>query len=146
MNRLKYIYPTYILQTLYNTLIVPHLNYCLIIWGLNSSRILLMQKKAMRIISNSWYRAHTEPIFNYLNILKIDDLYWLIALKFYFKLENKLLPTYFNNFAQKKSQGITKYPIRNPQNQMPQVKHQYARNTFRCELISITNSVNNTID
>ena len=69
-----------------------------------------------------------------------------MALKFYFKLENKLLPTYFNIFAPKKSQGSTKYSIRNPQNQMPQVKHQYARNTFRCELISITNSVSNTID
>ena len=29
---------------------------------------------------------------------------------------------------------------------MPQVKHQYARNTFRCELISITNRVKNNID
>ena len=115
---------------LYNTLILPHLNYCLIIWGINTSRILLLQKKAMRIISNSWYRAHTEPIFKGLNILNINDLYRLMVLKFYFKLENKLLPVYFNTFIPK----------------MPQIKHQYARNTFRCELIAITNFISNTSD
>ena len=31
MNRLKYIYPQHILHMLYNTLILPHLNYCLIV-------------------------------------------------------------------------------------------------------------------
>ena len=131
---------------LYNTLILPHLNYCLIIWGINASRILLLQKKAMRIISNSWYRAHTEPIFKGLNILNINDLYRLMVLKFYFKLENKLLPVYFNTFIPKKSHGSTIYSIRNPQSQMPQIKHQYARNTFRCELIAITNCISNTLD
>ena len=33
MNRLKYIYPQPILHILYNTLILPHLNYCVIVWG-----------------------------------------------------------------------------------------------------------------
>ena len=33
MKRLKYIYPQHILHMLYNTLILPHLNYCLIVWG-----------------------------------------------------------------------------------------------------------------
>ena len=29
---------------------------------------------------------------------------------------------------------------------MTQIKHQYARNTFRCELIAITNCISNTSD
>ena len=94
MNRLKYIYPQHILHMLYNTLILPHLHYCLIVWGFDSSRILLLQKRAVRTITNSWYRTHTTPIFKSLNILKINDLYWLMVLKFYYKLENKLLPSY----------------------------------------------------
>ena len=87
---------------LYNTLILPHLHYCLTVWGFDSSRILLLQKRAMRTITNSWYRAHTTPIFKSLNILKVNDLYWLMVLKFYYKIENKLLHSYFDVFIPKK--------------------------------------------
>ena len=102
MNRLKYIYPQHILHMLYNTLILPHFNYGLIFWVFDSSRILLLQKRAMRTITNSWYRAHTTPLFKSLNILKSNYLYWLMVLKFYYKLENKLLPSYFDEFIPKK--------------------------------------------
>ena len=44
MNRLKNVYPLHILHMLYNSLIVPHINYCLIMWGFHSSRILILQK------------------------------------------------------------------------------------------------------
>ena len=89
VNRLKYIYPQHILHMLYNTLILPHLNYSLIVWGFDLSRILLLQKRAMRTITNSWYRTHTTPMFKSLNILKINYLYWLMVPKFYYKLGNK---------------------------------------------------------
>ena len=130
---------------LHNTLILPHLNYCLIVWGFDSSRIRLLQKRAIRTITNSWYRTHTTPIFKSLNILKITDLYWLIVLKFYYKLENKLLPSYFDEFIPKKSAGSIVYSIRNPQNQMPKIKHEYAKKSFGCELIKITNIINNSV-
>ena len=35
MYRLKHIYPQSVLQMLYNTLIVPHFTYCLLVWGSN---------------------------------------------------------------------------------------------------------------
>ena len=84
----------------------------------------------MRTITNSWYRTHTTPIFKSLNILKINDLYWLMVLKFYYKLVNKLSPSYFDEFISKKSAGSTVYSIRNPQNQMPKIKHKYAKKIF----------------
>ena len=89
----------------------------------------MLQKRAMRTITNSWYRAHTIPIFKLLNTLKINDLYWLMVLKFYYKLEIKLLPSYFDEFIPKKSASSTVYSIRNPQNQMPKIKHEYAKNS-----------------
>ena len=60
-----------------------------------------MQKRALRTITNNWYITHTTPIFKSFNILKINDLYWLMVLKFYYKLENKLLPSYFDEFIPK---------------------------------------------
>ena len=59
LNRLRYEYPEEILLTLYNTLILHHLNYCILLWGANTGNIHKWQKKALRIISNSKFLAHS---------------------------------------------------------------------------------------
>ena len=48
-----------ILIQLYNSLILPHLQYCIEIWAhaLNNSKIVTVQKRAMRIINSLPYRA-----------------------------------------------------------------------------------------
>ena len=63
--RLKSILPSDILQTLYNSLIMPHFHYCLLAWGStirNGHKVHLLHKKALRFIANSHYIAHTDPI------------------------------------------------------------------------------------
>ena len=65
MYRLKDIYPKNILLTLYNSLVVPRLNYCILIWGskiVNGHKMHILQKTALRIITDSDYIAHSEPI------------------------------------------------------------------------------------
>ena len=65
--RLKDVYPLLVLQSFYNTLILPYFNYCILSWDAtisNGNRLHLLQKKALRLISNSNYIAHTEPIHN----------------------------------------------------------------------------------
>ena len=60
MYRLKDIYPKNILLTLYNSLIVPYLNYCIFTWGskiVNGHKIHILQKKALMIITDSDYIA-----------------------------------------------------------------------------------------
>ena len=44
INRLKNYIPQNVLLTIYNTLIIPHLNYGILTWGFNSDRILKIQK------------------------------------------------------------------------------------------------------
>ena len=39
-----------------------------------TNKIKLIQKKAIRIITNSDYLAHTKPLFKKLNILNFDDM------------------------------------------------------------------------
>ena len=65
INRLKHTLPSRVLLTLYNTLILPHLNYGLVLWGHRNERILKLQKRAIRTISNSKFNGHTEPICNF---------------------------------------------------------------------------------
>ena len=65
---LKLIYPQRILFTLYNSLIISHVLYGILLWGKsdNVHRIEKLQKKAMRIFSYSRPLEHTEPLLKLL--------------------------------------------------------------------------------
>jgi hypothetical protein len=98
INRLKRFLPTYILRLLYNSLVLPHLQYGILVWGTHPhKRLIKLQKKAIRIISNSKFNSHTDPLFKYMNLLKLDDISTLHALKFYYNYNQNILPFYFKN-------------------------------------------------
>ena len=102
LNKLKRFLPQNILKMIYNSLVLPHINYGLLLWGQNYGRIFKLQKWAMRAITCSKYNAHTEPIFAKLKLLKIEDIHKVALLKFFHRYTNKSLPKYFDNFFQRK--------------------------------------------
>jgi len=95
---LKKTLPTEILKLIYNSLINPHFHYGILCWGTQHHRITKLQKKAIRIITNSRYNAHTQPLFKQLRILTISHLYDSKLLRFYYRFANNLLPEYFSSF------------------------------------------------
>jgi hypothetical protein len=95
LNKLKHTLPCHVLKLIYSSLILPRLYYCNLAWGHSPDRLIKLQKKAVRSISNNKYNAHTEPIFKKLNILTLKDMHILCKLKFFYKLENNMLPPYF---------------------------------------------------
>jgi hypothetical protein len=97
LNRLKNLLPQKIKITLYNSMIVSHLNYCILAWGYEHSRLTKIQKRVIRTISLSKYNDHTEPIFKNLKLLQVKDILKVNEIKFYYKLENEKLPAYFLN-------------------------------------------------
>ena len=96
MNRLKHTLPLFTLKLLYNSLILPHIQYGILNWGFKYNRIFKLQKRAMRIITCSKYNAHTSPIFKSQELLKIEDIFKISLLKFLYKLEKGSLPSYFS--------------------------------------------------
>ena len=46
-------------------------------WGTHVNRVSKIAGKSARIMSNSEYSAHSEPLFKTLNLLKIEDVYKL---------------------------------------------------------------------
>ena len=46
INKLKNVLLRYTLQTMYNYLIVPHFNYCILLWGFNIKILSILQKKS----------------------------------------------------------------------------------------------------
>ena len=75
LNEIKMISPQEILLSIYNTLILPHLNYCILSWGKYCEQITLLQKHAMRAVCYTKYNVHTEPLFKMCNVLNFNDLY-----------------------------------------------------------------------
>ena len=98
--KLKYFLPQKVLVMLYNTLIQSHINYGILLWGFAPSKIVTLQKKAIRAITLSKYHAHTAMLFKRLGILNLDDSVTLRCLKFYYNLKNGHVPNYFStNFT-----------------------------------------------
>ena len=97
INKMKYVLPINVLLQLYSSLFLPHVHYGILTWGHNNERIEKLQKRAVRFITQSKYLAHTDPIFIKLNLLKIQDIFKLNQLKFYYKYLIKSLPDYFQN-------------------------------------------------
>ena len=112
MKRVKRYVSTDVLRMIYNSLILPHFYYCILAWGFNQKRILKLQKKAARLISNAKYNAHTDPLFKALSLLKIKDIFELQCAKFYFKFVNNQLPLYFENFF-RRNDDIHRHNTRN---------------------------------
>ena len=91
--------------------------------------------------NNANYRAHSEPIFKSLNLLKINDIYYLSILKFYSKLINNNLPHYFDSFKPQFANGVSHYNLRNPSMQLPIIKHEFPKQSLRYKLITTLNEM-----
>ena len=57
-----------------------------------------MQKRAIRVINNTKYRHHTDPLFKINNIMKVPDLYKQRVFLMYDRI-NKNLPASFKDFS-----------------------------------------------
>ena len=59
-------------------------------------QIIQLQKRALRIMTNSKYKAHTEPIFKDLKCLILDGIFDIQCMRFFYKFTNNTLPKYFH--------------------------------------------------
>ena len=102
LYKIKYFVPDHVLKSLYNTLILPHLNYCNIVWGntypTRLQKLFLLQKKAVRIITNSSHLTHTPPLFSKLSLLNIFDIHRHQCAIFVYKFIHKQLPVNFDSY------------------------------------------------
>ena len=135
--RLKQLLPCTTLFSLYNTLVLPHLYYCNIIWAdsnnCNLNSILVKQKRIVRLCTSSSWLAHTPPLFSQLNTLTIYDIHNLIKALFMYNFETKNLPSNFDNYFVKNS-AFHRHATRSAQLFRPAVfKYNLARCTIRTQ-------------
>ena len=70
----------------------------ILLWGYEIKKITFLQKKAIRIVTNSHFLAHTSPLFKMEKILKVEDIFNMHCYKFYYALMNDCLPRALSNF------------------------------------------------
>ena len=104
------------MKTLYSSLVHSHLTYCPIIMNCisaaNRQKIIKVQKKAVRIMTNSKYNEHTAPIFKKYNILPYDKIIKQAKLLFMHSIEYKYAPHSFDNTWKKNDQRAATQALR----------------------------------
>ena len=105
------------LRALYFALIHSHLSYCPSILGSlsNKNKAILakVQKKAIRLITNSRYNAHTAPLFHAHRILPFAKIIKQGRLVFMHSIHFNYAPQSFEGLWQKKSERPGGHLIRN---------------------------------
>ena len=138
--------PPQILKTIYSSLITCHLNYGVLLWGSQSERIEKLQKKALRIITNSRYNAHTDPLFVRSNLLKVSDILRLKQLQFFFKWHANNLPLYFRGDFITFHSDVHSYGTRNREAlTLPRFFRGYTRTSLRYSLVNCINNTPNQV-
>ena len=66
--------------------------------GVHLQDISVLQKKAIRVVTNNTYKSHTEPIFKEYGLLNVNDMFLLNKLKLLHKLFHNNLPVYFEGY------------------------------------------------
>ena len=107
LRRIHNIIPESILRNLYYTLVNPYFEYCNIIWATNSTgtlaKLFRIQKRALRLITNSKWNAHTDPLFRQCKMLTIYKLNQLQVGCFMYEVYKRSLPQYFIDMFQPNS-------------------------------------------
>ena len=121
---------------LYNSLVLPYLQYCTITWA-NVGITMLdpihkLQKKALRICSNSAYLAPSQPLFFRLKTLTIYEIYELKIANLMFYVNNNLAPVNICNLFRynkdihqynTRSRFKFNYPVANSHSILKSVRH-----------------------
>ena len=102
INKSRQFFDCNTLRVLYNSLILPYLQYCNLIWAstypTHIQPLFILQKKVAWIITNSPTRAHSQLLFSKLNMLTIFNIYKFQISCFVFSHINKLLPNPLSSF------------------------------------------------
>ena len=100
ISRVRHFIDSNIAYLLYNSMILPYLNYCCLIWGINYhsqlQRVTILQKKAVRLIEGVYPPTSSKPLFKKYRIMRISDIAHTQMILVMHKFLTAQLPSSFN--------------------------------------------------
>ena len=101
LRMVKNLLPLKSLKLIYYSIFHCHLIYAIQIWSCCSpsslNDLFKLQKTALRIICNTPYNSHTEPLFKREEILPLPDLITFFKIQFIQRFSQQFLPVSFEN-------------------------------------------------
>ena len=125
---------------IYNALIKPHYEYCCLIWipsltQKQLSKIITLQKQALRIIYQANRMSHSNALFLKSNIVRFDLLFKKNVIEIFHKKYLGLLP----NLLKNKIENIES--SKNPRTLNLKIPHCYKKGDLFFELIDTWNNL-----
>ena len=82
--------PSDCLLLLYDAFLLSNMSYCIIIWGNACKKyvnpLILLQKKAICVICNTFYLSHFAPLAKQCDILFVTDVYTVFIYKYMYNV------------------------------------------------------------
>ncbi len=131
---------------IYTTASFNGIRYTEIWCGFWNTKNIQITKGAIRILTNSKYNAHTEPLFKQHKILTVNDLFTLKIAKFYFKYCNGEVPDYLKAYRIVPQGHLHEYTTRNADRFRSNITStQSAQKCLRNHLPKVLNQIPNTL-
>jgi len=96
--------PLHLMIQLYYSLAYPYIHYCNLIWSntyqVHLNPLIMLQKRLIRIITDSDYLDHTGPLFEETGILTVNQIHIYMLSIYMFKMSNSAdgIPTLDHNY------------------------------------------------
>ena len=102
ITRLRHLVPLTTLLNIYRSLIEPYISYGLVAWGqaanVHLNKVVILQKRVLRLRYFSDYTSHTAPLFACSGILPIKMLYFKLVASLLHDIENHCAPPNVSTF------------------------------------------------
>ena len=149
ISRIRHFLPTNVLLTLYDSLILPHLNYGIILWGSSATsyliRLVSLQKRCLRLITNSPYLSPPSPLFLRLKLLRLNDLFNYQIGIFLYNYTQNCLPEVFDSFFTENC-NFHNYPTRTGNDlTQPYTRTMFAHSQIRSSGVLFWNSLSHHV-
>lgn len=145
LRLLRFSFPKHVLKMIYMSLIYSYINYCNVVWGSAYNNhlkpLVILQKKAVRIINKSSYDAESAPIFHSLSLLNISNIHKLNCLNFMYNcLSNNKFPEFRKRILENASSHD--YNTRHREQLNPPFERlEICRRSFLCKGIGLWNNL-----
>ena len=130
---------------MYYSFVYPYFNYCIHVWGscykTNLNKVILLQKKAVRIISGADRLSHSEPLFTSFEILNIDKIFsYNIGLMMY-KFHHRKLPLIFDDFFTRNAEIHSHHTRQSNCLHVPLFSTETGKRSFRFKAVIVWNDL-----
>ena len=150
LQKLKLYLNTTSLVNMYYAFIFPYLHYCNEVWGgtytSTLKRLIILQKRSIRIISRSAFLDHTDPIFVDLKILRLRQINLFVLGRFMYRAHFCDLPSIFDSLFIRNS-NIYNYNTRQRRGfHVPKVTTNLMKMTVRYKGVILWNHILRHVD